>query len=117
MPRTTPLYDLRTVQDLAKDGEHCRFTKNAEVRAELLGFNYDRCLEVIAWLSPVEFDRKLRYKSSGLSWDVYIVQGLLPPSRKKIYIKLRVYVDEGIEKLAVTSFHDEDLNRDDEDLI
>ena len=115
MPRTTPLYDLETVKDLAKDGSRVTFTYRADRRSRELGFTREDCLEIIAWLTPDEYDRTLRYRTTGLTWDVYIVPGRLLPSRRKLYIKLRIPAPSVVDQLAVTSFHDEDLEKDNED--
>jgi hypothetical protein len=113
--RTTPIYPLEEVKALAHAGDRVTFSYRADRRSRDLGLSREKALEIIAWLTPDEYDRSLRYSDTGLTWDVYIVPGRLPPSHRKLYIKLRIPSPSVVDQLAVTSFHDEDIDRERED--
>lgn len=115
MTRSKPYYPLTDVQSLAKAGVRCIILKRALRESRKLGFTPDQVLEVIAWLTPDEYDRTLRYTDSDVVWDVYIVPDRLPPSRRKLYIKLKIPSPSMVHQLVITSFHDEDVFTEKED--
>lgn len=91
------------------------FSSRADRESRGLGFTREKALEVIAWLTIDEYDRSLRYVDTGMTWDVYIVPGRLLPSRRKLYVKLRIPSPSMVHQLTVTSFHDEDVRTEYED--
>jgi len=113
--RSTPYYPLSDVQALAKARDRCIILRRALRESRELGFTLDQALEVITWLTPNEYDRSLRYIDSDVIWDVYIVPDQLLPSRRKLYIKLRIPSPSMVHQLVVTSFHDEDVFTENED--
>lgn len=106
-----PLYDLRTVQDLAAAGK-VSWVGASHTQAVELGFSTEGAEECIAWLELSEFRKTLTY-DNGKSWDDYVAKRKCPASNtmRNIYIKLCIVTykhDDGTsEEVLVTSFHTE----------
>ena len=114
MSSRTPLYPLRTVQDLATAGL-VDFTRKAQNQVKSLGFSLAQAKDHIAWLDLSEFRKTKDWPPHG-ELDDYLPLLTCPQfgDRRKVYVKLKLYrKSDGTQAVFVVSFHTEKPLSDD----
>lgn len=106
MTPRVPLYDLRTVQDLAK-AQKVSYSRTTQRDIADLGYSSLHAEECIAWLDESEFNNVREFDGTG-KFDSYLTRHRGPDGvMRTIYVKLKIFrpTPSGDDELFVTSFH------------
>lgn len=105
MSSNGPIFPLREVVDLAKQGK-VTFTRTTQIDLVEMGLSLAGGKEIIAWLTEDEFEERWYGDATKQWWDVYLAPRVLPNRPKQpLYVKLRIPKEPVVRQVLVTSCH------------
>jgi hypothetical protein len=107
MNETEILSFLIAAKRTLKNPHKLLFIRTPKNRAALaaLGLSMDDVFRIISWLEPRDY--LSGPEADGDGSDGVIMKFLRPNERMVLYIKLKLFVVNGVEHLKVMSFHEE----------